>query len=74
MIAVCCPEVAHATDAIRGLHALSHLGEVLAGLDVVGVLVHQAALEAAALARHLRRIENQPLVLRHLDGDRHEGG
>src|SRR5215510_14647304 len=36
-------------------------------------LVPQAALQAAAQARQLRRIETEVLLLRHLDRDRLEG-
>src|SRR3954447_3842580 len=41
-------------------------------LLVALVLVSQAAEQAAALARDLRRVEAQVLAFRHLDGDRPE--
>src|SRR5437764_10196912 len=39
----------------------------------VGQLVAQAALQASAQPRELRRVEAQLLLLRHLDRDRLEG-
>ena len=50
---------------------LPDLGQRRRGLDVGGVLVDQAALEPAALPRHLGRGHGQVLVLGHLD--RHRG-
>src|SRR5450631_1328471 len=62
---------ADAADTVGRADALAHLGERRRGFDVGGVLVNQAALETAALARHLGRRHGQVLVLRHLD--RHRG-
>ena len=65
-------DVADAAHALGRRDALAGARQHLGGLDVVGVLVDEAALEAAALARDLRRVEREVLILRHLDRDGRE--
>jgi hypothetical protein len=55
-------------------HALAELGQAFAQLGVRGLLVDQAALEPAALARDFRRRQHEALIFGHLDRDRHELG
>ena len=56
------------------LHALAQAGQGFARLDVLRLLVDQAALQPPALPRDPRRVQRQVLVLGHADGDRRELG
>src|SRR6185436_16040477 len=58
--------------ALDALDGRVDLRERAAELDVRLVLVAEAALEAPAHPRELRRVERQALLLRHLDRDRLE--
>ncbi len=52
-----------------GPHSITHFGQFLADLAIRIILELQAALEPTALAGQFGRIEGQPLVFRHADGD-----
>ena len=60
------------TVAVRRLDLLARLGHELLHLLISGLLILQAAHEAAAQPRNLRRAERKVLLLGHLDGDRVE--
>src|SRR5690606_7360158 len=49
-------------------------GELPLGLDILLIRVDQAAAQPAAHARDLLRVERDPLLFSHLDGDRAELG
>ena len=61
-------------DALGREHDLVALGQLLARLDVLLVLVHQAAAQATAHSRDLFGVERDALLLGHLDADRAELG
>src|SRR5690606_19106229 len=59
----------HLANTVGRADALVALGKLFTRFDILFVFIHQTAAQATAHAGDLRRVERDPLHLRHLDRD-----